>query len=586
MRRRALRAPRVPHRLQTMLLAGVLAAVVAVAAFVSGGLESLELRSIDARFSMRATETPSEIVVVAVDDLSFSDLPLQWPFPRTKHADVTDALRRAGASQIVFDIQFTEASEDVEQDLALFDALGRAGGAVLATSESDDKGETNVLGGDENLRSIGSVAATSVLPDEDQGVVRRFLHDNEGLRSLAVVVAERAGRPVPREAFGDDGTAWIDFRGGPKTFRTVSFSDVVRGRVDPAVFRDRIVVIGASAPTLQDVHPTPTSKSLMSGPEIQANAIWTAMNGLPLRDAPPLLNLAAIFLLSLLVPLAALRRGPLLAGLLAPVIGAAYAGAAQLLFEAGTIVAFVGPLAGLAVATVTTATASFALESRERRRIARDNEILEERVRERTAELHATQLEVIQRLGQAVDSRDEETGEHIDRITTLSHRLAIAAGLGRHEAEMLARASAMHDVGKVAIPDRILGHPGPLEPEERAIMQTHARLGARILAGSRSPLIRLAEEIALTHHERWDGGGYPAGLAGDDIPLSGRIVAVCDVFDALVSRRPYKEPWPVERALAEIRAQAGRHFDPRLAELFVDVIEAETGEPAGEPAVA
>ncbi len=569
-----------------MLLAGVLAAGVASAAFLSGGLESLELRSIDARFSLRPTERPTEIVVVAVDDVTFSDFKnVQWPFPRSTHATVTDRLRRAGAAQIVFDIQFTEASRRPEEDLALFDALGRAGGGVLATSESNDRGETRVLGGDDNLRLIDSVAASSTLPDEDEGVVRRFMHDNDGLRTLAVAVAARAGRPVGRDAFAGDGTAWIDFRGGPRTFETVSFSDVFRGRVDPKVFKDKIVVIGASAPTLQDVHPTPMAKSLMSGPEIQSNAIWTALHGLPLRDAPTWFDLAAILLLSLLVPLLALIRGPLLAGVLAPVVGFGYAVVAQLLFGEGLIVAFVGPMVGLGVATVTATTASFALESRERRRIARDNEVLEERVRERTAELHATQLEVIQRLGQAVDSRDEETGEHIDRITTLAHRLAVAAGLDRDAAEMVSRASAMHDVGKVAIPDRILAKPGPLDPEERATMQTHARLGANILAGSRSPLIQLAEEIALTHHERWDGGGYPAGLAGEDIPLTGRIVAVCDVFDALVSRRPYKEPWPVERALAEIADQGGRHFDPRLAELFVAMMRA--GAPvAGDRAVA
>ena len=579
---------RLPHRLQTMLLAGVLAAAVATAAFLSGGMESLELKSIDARFSLRATETPSELVVVAVDDVSFSDLGMQWPFPRTAHAKVTDELRKAKAAQIVFDIQFTEASERPEEDMALFEALGRAGGAVLATSESNDRGETQVLGGDENLRQIDSAAASSTLPDEDEGVVRRFMYDNDGLRTLAVEVADRAGRPIAREAFNGDGTAWIDFRGGPRSFPTVSYSDVVKGRVDPSVFKDKIVVIGASAPTLQDVHPTPTSKSLMSGPEIQANAIWTAMHGLPLRDAPLGINLGAILLLSLLVPLVALIRGPMLAGLLAPVIGFAYAAVAQLVFADGMIIAFVGPMVGLGVATVTATTASFALESRERRRIARDNEVLEERVRERTAELHDTQLEIIQRLGQAVDSRDEDTGEHIDRITTLAHRLAVAAGLDRDEAEMISRASAMHDVGKVAIPDRILAKPGPLGPEERATMQTHARMGANILAGSRSPLIRLAEEIARTHHERWDGGGYPAGLAGEQIPLSGRIVAVCDVFDALVSRRPYKEPWPVDRALDEISAQAGKHFDPRLAGLFVammrDDLPAET--PVAEPVAA
>jgi CHASE2 domain-containing sensor protein len=578
-----LRSTRIPHRLQTMLLAGVLAALVSAGAFVSGGLSSLELKSIDARFSLRPTEQPKEIVVVAVDDVSFSDLNLQWPFPRSKHAQVTDELRRAGARQIVFDIQFTEETK-LEEDFALFEALGRAGGAVLATSESDDLGGTKVLGGDENLREINAVAASSTLPDEDEGVVRRFLHDNDGLRSLAVTVAARAGKGVPREAFADDGTAWIDFRGGPGTFTTVSFSDVFNKRVPASLFKDKIVVIGASAPTLQDVHPVPTSNSLMSGPEIQANAIWTVLHGLPLRDASLAWNLGAILLLSLLVPLLALLRGPLLAGLLAPVIGFAYAVGVQLAFDEGLIVAFVGPLLALLVATVTSTTASFGLESRERRRIARDNEVLEEAVRQRTAELHATQLEIINRLGQAVDSRDEETGEHIGRISELSHDLARLAGMGRDDADMLRHASAMHDVGKVAIPDAILLKPGRLTDEERAIMQTHARRGAEILSGSRSPLIQLAEEIALTHHERWDGGGYPSGLAQQAIPLSGRIVAVCDVYDALTSRRPYKEPWPVERALAEIRDQAGRHFDPRLAELFVAMMT-ERHEAGGVPVV-
>jgi CHASE2 domain-containing sensor protein len=585
-----LRSARIPHRLQTMLVAGVLAALVAGGAFLSGGLDSLELKSVDGRFSLRPTAKPTEIVVVAIDDVSFSELRLQWPFPRKKHARVADQLRKAGAGQIVFDIQFTEATE-AGQDLALFEALGRAGGAVLATSESNDLGETRVLGGEENLREIGAIAASSTLPDEDEGVIRRLLHDNDGLHSLGVAVAERAGRKVPRERFGADGTAWIDFRGGPRTFPTVSFSDVLKGRVDPMVFKDKIVVGGPSAPTLQDVHPVPTSDSLMSGPEIQANAIWTALHGLPLRDAPLALNLAAILLLSMLIPLVALLRGPLLAGLVAPVIGFAYAVGAQLAFDGGLIVAVVGPLLGLVVATVTSTTASFALENRERRRIARDNEVLEEAVRERTAELHATQLEIIQRLGQAVDSRDEETGEHIGRITDLSRALAAAAGLGRDRAEMLSRASAMHDVGKVAIPDAILSKPGPLSTEERAIMQTHARRGAEILAGSRSPLIQLAEEIALTHHERWDGTGYPTGMAGESIPLSGRIVAVCDVYDALVSRRPYKEPWTPAEALSEIRKQAGRHFDPRLAELFLDlmadVAAAEPDDAAwAEPAAA
>jgi putative two-component system response regulator len=134
---------------------------------------------------------------------------------------------------------------------------------------------------------------------------------------------------------------------------------------------------------------------------------------------------------------------------------------------------------------------------------------------------------------------------------------------------MIAQASAMHDVGKIAIPDEILRKPGPLDPRERAIIEGHTTVGAQLLSGSRSGLVRRAEQIARTHHERWDGTGYPARLAGEDIPLAGRICALCDVFDALISDRPYKRAWPVADALAEIAEQSGRHFDPRLVELFL-----------------
>ena len=133
----------------------------------------------------------------------------------------------------------------------------------------------------------------------------------------------------------------------------------------------------------------------------------------------------------------------------------------------------------------------------------------------------------------------------------------------------------MHDVGKIAIPDFILHKPEPLTAAERDVMQRHTEVGGDLLAGSRSPVVQLGEVIARTHHERWDGNGYPAGLAGEAIPLAGRICAICDVFDALVSARPYKTAWAVEDALDEIRALSGSHFDPRLVELFLDLVDAQ-----------
>jgi putative two-component system response regulator len=140
-------------------------------------------------------------------------------------------------------------------------------------------------------------------------------------------------------------------------------------------------------------------------------------------------------------------------------------------------------------------------------------------------------------------------------------------------ARMLGHASAMHDVGKIGIPDRVLLKPGPLDEDEWEIMKSHTRKGAEILAGSTSPLVQMAEEIARTHHERWDGGGYPEGLEGEDIPLTGRICAICDVFDALISRRPYKEPWPRPSALDEIAAGSGTHFDPALVRAFLEMLD-------------
>jgi CHASE2 domain-containing sensor protein len=558
-------------RLRTLLVSGILAVAVIAGASATGTLQALEHDSVDMRFQLREDEPPTDVVVVAVDDVTFSDLRRQWPFPRTYFAKVTDRLHDAGAKEIVFDIQFTEQTKPAE-DWALYDAVDRAGGAVFATSETDGKGGHNVLGGEKNLRAIGATAAASNLPDEDSGVIRRFSDKADDLPTIAAAVAARRGRPVDPKAF-TDGNAWIDFRGGPRTVPTVSFSDVYQARANPELFAGKIVVVGASAPTLQDVHPTSTARrELMSGPEIQANAIWTALHGVPLRNAPDWVGLLAIALLSLFVPLAALRFHPLAAALTGLLAGAGYIVVTWLAFRSGVVMIVVAPLIGLAVATLTGAVAGHLLERRARRRIAEYSAMLEQAVRERTADLDALQVEIIERLGQAVDSRDNDTGEHIRGIGTLSYKLGRAVGLDEDRAEMLRRASAMHDVGKIAIPDAILQHPGPLNAEQWAIMKTHTTEGAKILAGSRSPLVRMAEIIALTHHEKWDGNGYPHGISGEDIPLEGRIVALCDVYDALVSERPYKKPWTHEEALAEIEKCAGTHFDPVVAEAFLRIM--------------
>ena len=221
---------------------------------------------------------------------------------------------------------------------------------------------------------------------------------------------------------------------------------------------------------------------------------------------------------------------------------------------------------------------SYLSERRERDRVTGYNEVLEERVRERTEELRVTQMEIIRRLGQAAESRDEATGAHIERLSQLSRRLALEIGLSEDEAEVIGHASAMHDIGKIGIPDRVLLKPGRLDPGEWEVMQTHTTIGANILAGSHSPLLQLAESVARTHHERWDGTGYPAGLKGQEIPLEARICTICDVFDALVSTRHYKPRWALEDALHEIAVQRGRYFDPDLVDAFLKMMP-ELDEP-------
>lgn len=190
----------------------------------------------------------------------------------------------------------------------------------------------------------------------------------------------------------------------------------------------------------------------------------------------------------------------------------------------------------------------------------------------RTEELRETRLQIVQRLGRAAEYKDNETGMHVVRMSHFSHRLALAAGCSEQWAEALLNAAPMHDVGKIGIPDAILQKPGPLTPEEWQVMRKHPEIGAEILGEHPSDVLRLARSVALGHHEKWDGSGYPYGQVGEAIPLEARIVAVADVFDALTSERPYKKAWPVDEAIAHIQGQSGKHFDPALVEAFLPLL--------------
>jgi adenylate cyclase len=355
-----------------MIVVGLVAAAIGVLFYATGLLGTLEAQSVDARFSVRGTQSrPGEVVVVGVDDTTFNDLKnVRWPFPRSLEGRVIRNLAEDGAKAIAVDIQFTEATTE-NQDNSLIEAVRGASGVVLSTTETNKHGESRIFGGEEVVRAIGAHAGNTVVPVESGGTTRKMYYEHGGLRSFGVVAAEQmTGRQISAAEFESDGTAWIDYRGPPETFRNVPFSKVLNDEVPASVFRGKAVVIGATASSLQDLHATSTTgDSVMSGPEVQASAIWTAIHGFPLASSAGVVDLILILLLAA-APAAAtlwLRPAPALA--VAVVLGLAYALAAQLAFDGGTVLPVVYPLLALAVSALGALAANYLITSFERQRV-------------------------------------------------------------------------------------------------------------------------------------------------------------------------------------------------------------------------
>ena len=201
-----------------------------------------------------------------------------------------------------------------------------------------------------------------------------------------------------------------------------------------------------------------------------------------------------------------------------------------------------------------------------------EKRLLDDLVAERTRELDETRMQIILCLGHAAEYKDNETGLHVIRMSQYSKALALANGMPKGAAEMFSHASPMHDIGKIGIPDSILLKPGKLNTQEWEVMRKHPQIGADILGDTNSTLFNMARVIALTHHEKWDGSGYPMRLKGKDISIYGRISAIADVFDALTTERPYKIAWSVEKTLALLHRESGAHFDPQLIELWMTIM--------------
>ncbi|PIQ99957.1 MAG: two-component system response regulator [Nitrospinae bacterium CG11_big_fil_rev_8_21_14_0_20_45_15] len=204
--------------------------------------------------------------------------------------------------------------------------------------------------------------------------------------------------------------------------------------------------------------------------------------------------------------------------------------------------------------------------------VSNQNIILEQKVKERTEELHSTRLSVIQRLGRAAEYRDNETGNHVIRMSRFSSLLAKNVGLGEEHCDLILNAAPMHDIGKIGIPDSILLKPGKLNHDEWKIMKTHTAIGAEILSADKSELLQMAQQMALQHHEKFDGTGYPNGLKGEEISLEARIVTTSDIFDALTSERPYKNAWSVEDSIMEMEKVSGTILDPNLVTSFKKIL--------------
>ncbi len=330
------------------------AAALGLFAYGTHLLRRQELSTVDARFSIRGAQAvPSDLAVVQVDARTFDQLRRRWPFPRHFHGQLIDRLRRDGAKAIAYDVQFTEPTVPRE-DNALIRAVGRARGLmVLSTTEVDAHGRSDIFGGEAILRKLGARAGSTVVEPDPDGVLRKVPFAFSRLRGFAVATVEVAtGREVMTPP-GNSNSYWVDYRGPAGTIPAYSFSRVLRGRVPAGAFRGKIVIVGAEAPSLQDDHTTPSSSdTVMSGPEVQANAIWTTEHGFPLRSAPVWLDLLLVLLMAAAPPLAGWRLTTLWALGAAVGLGILYSVAAQLAFDGGRILSVVYPLGVLAVSAV------------------------------------------------------------------------------------------------------------------------------------------------------------------------------------------------------------------------------------------
>jgi adenylate cyclase len=618
-----------------VLVCGVLPAVLTVAlvVFRPGFVGELDARTYDLLLRASPVRAPDpRIVVVDIDDRSLASIG-QWPWRRDVIARLVTQLRAHGARIVAFDLLFAEpdryaggpASGPTAPDAALADAL-RAGGAVLGYALTFGEIEGGVRpcvlhplavptvaagnGPSENplFRATGAICSLPALaeaagasgflnavPDAD-GILRRVPLVIEyagraypGL-ALAAVMAATGTRPTALRAthanavsllFGEDAVPLdgranllVRYRGGKRAFRYLSAADVLRGQHAEHAFRDAIVFVGTTALGTREVVTTPLD-TRFAGVEVHA----TVADNLVRRDflsrpAHALtLEIAMVLCLGIAITLVVARVGLLLgtaAGVL--LLAGLWAAARWQLSARGE---YLSPLVPTIAMMASLAAATLARITQERRRA-------ETAAREKDT---ARQL-MVQSLLSLTEVRDADTGRHSRRIQQfsrlvaeeLSRRPEFRAYLTPERIELLASLAPLHDIGKVGIPDSLLNKPGELTPDEFVEMKKHPAYGLDVIANAQrdvgvleDPILSMAKDIVYTHHEWWDGAGYPRGLKGKEIPIAGRVVAVVDVYDAMTARRLYRAPLPHDHAVDLIVAGKGTHFDPAVVDAFVAV---------------
>jgi CHASE2 domain-containing sensor protein len=548
----------------------------------------------------------------------------RWPLKRRHYASL---LERLDPSTVVgFDIIMAEPTAD---DALLARAMARQGRVILPSYFAANASRIDPS------PDLAPRARAHIHVEPDVDNVVRGLHHlmaspRGELPSLSLAMLQSAGSapPLPPLPATTTGLAQgeqrrINFYGPPGTFRRIPLVEIIQGRHPASTFRNTFLLVGLTAPGIVDQIATPFSqhRNLMPGIEVQASALQNLLEGSSIRQTPDLVRWGTALLLALTfgLALAMMHESTALLSALA-VLGLILA-LTLALFALSNL--WLGPSLFLATCLGTTLTSYLfrldraarslddkhaalcrhlgspndtascrvgglagyltegGIDARVQRLLRleqRYEDSLEETVQERTRQLsealklldHASN-EMILRLTRAVESRDEGTGEHIVRVGLYARELARQLDMTPEFVELITFASAMHDIGKIGIPDHVLLNPGRYTPEEMTIMEAHCAIGARILADSSYPKLQMSAVIALNHHERWDGRGYPSGLAGEDIPLEARIFSICDCYDALRSQRFYKPPLDHDTTCRMILTQEEGHFDPRILETFRDL---------------